>query len=421
MRPSRRGFTLIELLVGGAVGSVVLLGISLTFISQARQYQTHASRRAIQSNARQAMSFMSRHIRSAGYGVDPDRTVLAYDSFNASDPNSPSQPGFPDAVVVHSRDLLFRRDVDSASSNRLVVTAPIPLLQRGQILLVLCRNNGNITTTQHHAFVTVSQKVENSTEILLDTTDPTAAPNAPTAMPGRLFHEQALLDGNGCYDKAQIVKINRAAFYVAAFDEPGSPNVRTPYLMMHQGLDLDEDGTIGPSDAVPVAEGIEQLQVAYILNSLGTTIPRVLGVNESTTADHYGEQWQTMIPPQMVGPDRRIPQWYTLVLNDLEKPAREEDSPVNIRQLRITVVSRSSNPDPQHQGDNLMLAHEGEAIGTTVPWRQLENLSVTGVAANAGDFTPQGGGFYRVILRESITPKNIQLNSQFIATTQDGG
>ncbi|MDC0713057.1 prepilin-type N-terminal cleavage/methylation domain-containing protein [Stigmatella sp. ncwal1] len=419
MRPSRRGFTLIELLVGGAVGSVVLLGISLTFISQARQYQTHASRRAIQSNARQAMSFMSRHIRSAGYGVDPDRTVLAYDSFNAAE--GTSQTGYPDAVVVHSRDLLFRRDVTSATSNRLVVNAPIPLLQRGQILLVLCRNNGSITTTQHHAFVTVGQHLENSMEINLDTTDPAAAPNSPTGMPGRLFHEQALLDGNNCYDTAQVVKVSRSAFYVAAFDEPGNATTRTPYLMMHQGLDLDRDGTIGPNDAVPVAEGIEQLQVAYILNSMGTAMPRVLGVNEPTTAEHYGEQWQTMIPPQMVGPTRRIPQWYTLPLNDLEKPAREEDSPVNIRQLRITLVSRSSTQDPQHVGDDLMLANAGEAIGATVPWRQLENLSVTGVTPDTSDFTPQGRGFYRVILREAITPKNIQLNSQFIATTEAGG
>ncbi len=34
-----RGFTLLELLVGAVVGSIVLLGISMTFISQAQQYQ----------------------------------------------------------------------------------------------------------------------------------------------------------------------------------------------------------------------------------------------------------------------------------------------------------------------------------------------------------------------------------------------
>ena len=50
--------------VGAAVGAVVLMGISLTFISQAQQYQAHASRRGIQASARQALAFMERHLRA---------------------------------------------------------------------------------------------------------------------------------------------------------------------------------------------------------------------------------------------------------------------------------------------------------------------------------------------------------------------
>ncbi|WP_225410326.1 prepilin-type N-terminal cleavage/methylation domain-containing protein [Stigmatella hybrida] len=418
MRLSRRGFTLIELLVGGAVGSVVLLGISLTFMSQARQYQTHASRRSIQANARQAMSFMSRNLRSAGYGVNPDRAIIAYDSYNAA--TDLAQTGYPDAIAVHSRDLLFRRDITSASANSLTVSTPVARLERGQILLVLCRNSGAVSTTQQHAFVTVGQRVVNSTQIPLDPTDPGSAPNSPMAMPGRLFHEQSRLESHACYDTAQVVKIHRAAFYVAAFDEPGSPR-RTPYLMMHQGTDLNGDNIIDAADAVPIAEGIEQLQVAYILNSVKNAMPRIIGVNEATSPEHYGEEWQTMVPTSMPGPD-----WYMRwtppepLPPGFEDP-READSPVNIRQVRVTLVSRSSVPDPQHTGDNLMLSSEGTLIGGIVPWRQLENLSVTGLTPNTKDFTPQEGGYYRVILRESVTPKNLQLNSQFIATTEAGG
>jgi type IV pilus assembly protein PilW len=419
MRPSRRGFTLLELLVGGAVGSVVLLGISLTFMSQARQYQTHASRRAIQSNARQAMSFLSRNLRSAGYGVNPDRAVLAYDSFNAN--ANGSQEGYPDAIAVHSRDLLFRRDVTAATSGSLTVSTAVERLDRGQILLVLCRNSGSVSTTQQHAFVTVGARVENSTQIPLDNTDPGSAPNSPMAMPGRLFHEQARLDTNTCYDTAQVVKVNRAAFYVASFaEEPGS-DLRIPYLMMHRGTDLNNNGTIDANDAVPVAEGIEQLQLAYILNSVTNAVPRVIGVNEATTPEHYGEVWQTMVPTNMSGPD-----WYIRWTPPETPPTgftdpREADSPVNIRQVRITLVSRSTVPDPQHTGDNLMLAAAGDEIGGIVPWRQLENLSVTGPTNNTQDFTPREGGYYRIILREAVTPKNLQLNSQFIATTEAGG
>jgi type IV pilus assembly protein PilW len=417
MRLSRRGFTLIELLVGGAVGSLVLLGISLTFISQAQQYQAHASRRAIQSNARQAMSFMSRSLRAAGYGVNPDRAILAYDSFDAT--TGTSQTGYPDALAVHSRDLLFRRDMNEsvgASPNKLTVKEPVPLLERGQILLVLCRDSTS-QTHANHAFVTVGQRVQNSVEIPLDTTDPASAPNSPMAMPGRLFHEQDKL-ATACYDKAQVVKINRAAFYVAAFDDPGYDR-RTPYLMMHQGVDLNQDGTIDADDAVPIAEGIEQLQVAYILNSLQTATPRVIGVNQAGGPERYGETWQTMIPTGMANA-----LWYmnwTPPATPQPNDPREADSPVNIRQVRITLVSRSSAPDPQRAGDNLMQPHEGTQVDGVVPWRQLENLSVTNVTANTQDFTPRDGGYYRVILREAVTPKNLSLNSQFIATTEAGG
>ncbi len=102
-----RGFTLVELLVGTAIGAVVLAGISLAFISQAQQYQAHASRRGVQANARQALAFMGRHLRNAGYGVNPDRAILAYDSYNVA--SDQQVPGYPDAVAVHWRDGLFRR------------------------------------------------------------------------------------------------------------------------------------------------------------------------------------------------------------------------------------------------------------------------------------------------------------------------
>ena len=74
--PGPRGFTLVELLVGTAVGTIVLTGVCLVFVSQASQYQAHASRRAVQASVRQALGVMERHVRNAGYGVDPDRAIL---------------------------------------------------------------------------------------------------------------------------------------------------------------------------------------------------------------------------------------------------------------------------------------------------------------------------------------------------------
>jgi type IV pilus assembly protein PilW len=426
-----RGFTLIELLVGAAVGAVVLLGISMTFISQAQQYQSHASRRAIQANARQALAFMERKVRSAGYGVNPDRAIIAYDSYDVV--TDTAVAGYPDAVAVHSRDPLFRRTVSQVDTTQIVLTAGNGLtvpMRRGQILLLVC------PLAVKYAFVTVDGYLPAGTlNIPLSQVVPAAAPNSPIGAPGRLFREHATL-GDPCFDSATVVKVDRAAFYVAMFDADGDPATdgRTPYLMMHQGLDMptdalvDGDGVIDANDAVPVAEGIEQLQVAYILNVNATRQqPLIVGVNEAPMLgpEHYGEVWES------IDPDKNshnlawgIP-WYfdTGRVPPATHAFYAEDHPANIRQVRLSVVARSTVSDQQITGDDLLTAAEGIALPDgTIPWRQFENLGTPG----SPDFSPKGGGYYRVILRESITPKNLSMNAQFppltfVDTSTSGG
>lgn len=446
-----RGFTLLELLVGAAVGALVLVGISLTFISQARQYQAHASRRGLQANARQALSFMERRLRDAGYGVNADRAIIPYDSFNAA--ANASQPGYPDAFIVHWRDPRFRLEATAVTPSQITLPNVDELktdLRMGTILLVICSptqgtnpSDRIINSKPPHAFVTVGQFVPaHQTTIPLDQTDPSTAPNSPLAMPGRLFHEQGTQLNDACFTgavKPSVVMINRAAFYVAMFDE--GQGTRTPYLMMHSGQDLPDgnnaagDGVINAADAVPVAAGIEQLQVSYVLatNSVdnpaetppGDYTPIVRGVEDDMDAAHFGEAWEAIVTPDF----GRLPrnwflnpytQWpYTLYdpsTNALQL-RQLTDHPANIRQVRVTLISRSTVPDNQIPGDDLMLKPDGTAYpdGPALPgglgraWRHLENLGTP-----AAGFRPAGGGFYRFILRQSITPKNMEVNRQFV-------
>lgn len=411
-----RGFTLIELLVGAAVGAVVLLGISMTFISQAQQYQSHASRRGIQANARQALAFMERKVRAAGYGVHPDRAVLAYDSYDVV--TDTAAAGYPDAVVVHSRDPLFRRTVQAVTSAQITLPAANALtepMRRGQILLLLC------PLATEFAFVTVSTYLPaGSFNIPVDQLSPAAAPNSPTQGPGGLFREHALID-RPCFDMATVVKINRSAFYVAIFDGDGDPATdgRTPYLMMHQGLDMpsdlsaEGDGVIDANDSVPVAEGIEQFQVAYVLNSNTPTFqPLIRGVNEDPLMgpQYYGETWQLIDPALTAYTQLHSKHWFFNSGINAGHAFRRADHPANIRQVRLTVVARSTVSDQQITGDNLLSAIEGAPLPDgIIPWRQLENLGVPATT----DFSPSGRGFYRVLLRESITPKNLLMNAQF--------
>src|SRR5687768_4173423 len=162
-----RGFTLLELLVGAAVGAVVLAGISLSFISQAQQYQAHSSRRGVQANARQALAFMGRHLRAAGYGVNPDRAIISWDSYDAA--SNQQVPGFPDAFAVHFRDDLFRRRAQAVAPNQITLRAAEPLkpgqeMRRGQILLVICERDpsfpdSSVDENPPHVYVTVGAYV----------------------------------------------------------------------------------------------------------------------------------------------------------------------------------------------------------------------------------------------------------------------
>jgi type IV pilus assembly protein PilW len=450
-----RGFTLVELLVGAAVGAVVMAGISLTFISQAQQYQSHASRRGIQANGRQSLAFLERHLRVAGYGVDPDRAIIGYDSYDAV--NDAQGEGFPDAFVVHWRDPLFRRTIQAVDPTTITLAPSEQLkepMRRGQILMVICAPNPSaiqsvINEFPPHAFVMVNTYAPvGATTIELDPTPPLNAPNSPVLGPGRFFHEQAALGpANPCFhDNTHpplLVLVHRAAFYVAMFDDDGDPATpeRTPYLMMHQGLDMpsatspDGDSVIDANDAVPVAEGIEQLQVAYILYTDDDDIdrtPLIRGVTQPMGVDYYGENWDQLDadlrtvpgwyfnPPKPGSPNRRYDRAGWAVV-------RQKDHPANIRQVRMTLVARSAIPDPQIPGDNLMEKPDGTPYPkgpllldaeNSVAWRHLENLTEGPVSA---DFKPSGGHFYRTIVRESVAPKNLGMSRQFIPVNPQGG
>ncbi|QRK09893.1 prepilin-type N-terminal cleavage/methylation domain-containing protein [Archangium violaceum] len=400
-----RGFSLIELLVSVAIGGVVLTGICLVFISQAWQYQAHASRRAVQASVRQALGFVERHVRNAGYGVDPDRAILAYDSFDAAG-NAPGD-GYPDGITVHARDLYFRRRATTVGTDFLRFDLELQRpLRKGEILLVLCP--GAI----RYAYVTVGE----TAPVGADTVQLDTAPSpmdSPSGPPGTLFHEQDQLN-EACFHDTEppvVVKVERSSFYVASFDDDGDPATpgATPYLMLHRGVDINGDGTIDGADAAPIAVGIEQLQVAYILNTLGDTPPPLVGVDDTVP---WGETWHTGTPET----DRpRLDDAYA-------SPRRLGSHPANIRQVRLTVVARSTRADTQRPGDDVLTPGAGDADGPSLPsgstaWRQLENLGTTPAKA----FDPRGGGFSRAVLREAIAPKNLLMRSQFIPIHPGGG
>jgi type IV pilus assembly protein PilW len=145
---------------------------------------------------------------------------------------------------------------------------------------------------------------------------------------------------------------------------------------------------------------------------------------------YYGERWEQISPATLptgwfFNPFQPYP--YTrYTTSQALAAAHRLDHPANIRQVRLTVISRSSVPELEIRGEDLLLRPDGtpyldgpQLRDGSLAWRHLENLSVEPVVS--ANFRPVGGGYYRFILRQSITPKNLLMSRQFIIPVNLGG
>jgi type IV pilus assembly protein PilW len=400
----RRGMTLIELMVTLAVSSLVMVGITNAFLAQTRQYQSLTGRRDVQSGGRMGLTMIEEKLRMAGYGVDPHLAIAAYDSW---DPEAAGGAGaltgdgdtsFPDAIVIHERDPNFQRQIVAAEPAFITFTPPLTQpIYPGQILLALCSG------AQTYTYVTVAAAVGNNRVDLLAAPEPNAS---PIGLPESRFRDQTGIIANNCFDsgEARLVKIDRYAFFVAAFDEDGSDGTpRLPFLMMHRGLDTNADNNVDIADAVPIAAGAEQLQISYVMNTRPTDPVSVLGVEDRVPAPNGASAWdQQAERPRFSDPylDNR----------------RFTSNPANIRQVRVTLVTRSRTHNPALEGDNMYTSVDTAwstgslATGATV-WRQMENLD--NVSADS-EFYPNGRGYLRSVMRIAVSPKNLLMRSQFL-------
>ncbi len=89
------------------------------------------------------------------------------------------------------------------------------------------------------------------------------------------------------------MKVDRYSFFVQAFDDDGdNATAPVPYLMLHRGIDIATPGGVDEADAVPIAAGVEQLQLACVMNAdmRKTAPPAILGVNNPNEPP-FGEAW----------------------------------------------------------------------------------------------------------------------------------
>lgn len=376
-----RGFTLPEVLIGASISLAAISAVTAVFISQNRAFLALDLSREASESARDAFLELEPALRRAGYGIDPR---YAFDFAYYWCPASPCRDSTsaPDHLVFYARNPNYLL-VNSGSANpdgttcatsggctfgnafHLTNSAPtaagatlnLPAgvaLQRGRILLFACANPQ--TTTM--ATVAAAARGPGAVSVsFVSGTDPYRKAD---------FSDPCFSSG---YTTALAFLVDRYHYFVQSYGG-------VPWLVLDQGLDLNGDGTTpdagDANDLVPVAQGIEDLQVSYVLNvnapavaqggaapaappGNGPDLPTAGGANAGNwvIAD-YGTGSGATFTGQVEEPDSTIANMpvYTTSLSDSK---RFNTTVANIRGVRIFVGVRSVTTDtsaaPSWTGD----------------------------------------------------------------------
>jgi prepilin-type N-terminal cleavage/methylation domain-containing protein len=281
--PGQAGMTLIELMIAMVILGIVIAAAFNVAYSIMNGYRDHRRAMAVERSARGAMSVLADSIRNASPGVENAQitdlvgcsTLTGINVVNRSDGPDTLQIVYASGAVITSIRLPFNQD-----SNEMVVLDGSGLKNGDQVLVTDFDNRGHI--------MAITGVTDNGGDYTL------GLANTPSSMCGTApppFSYPVL---------STVIKAQVAEFSV---DESGD----VPVLMM------DRDGA-GAGDPEPVAEGIEDLQIA-------------IGVDEDGDGEVSAD-----------APDG-VDEWFYNHADDIDPAQAITARPY--RALRITVVGRS--------------------------------------------------------------------------------
>jgi type IV pilus assembly protein PilW len=181
-----------------------------------------------------------------------------------------------------------------------------------------------------------------------------------------------------------------------------------PWLVLDQGLDLDGDGVLPENggdldDYVPIAEGVEDVQFAYVLNINAPTV----GPGGNSAAPGAGPDLPTPsggpnqgnwvigdLPGQVESPDTTLanmPQYSTALVD----PLRFNKTAANIRAVRVSISLRSLSPDQSKPS-----SWTGDVE------RQMENRSTATLFS--------GGRFRRFNFQTTVNTRDMESRNSFL-------
>lgn len=295
IRRAPRGFTLLEILISAAITLVAVAAAMGVLTTQNRTFTRQNDQGQAVAQAELAADAIERAVRMAGTGIDP-QMAFDFDSYKCALPGGALDPGLtesnncnnlvrdavdaPDELIVSYRDPAYATTgtpgytgcptngtgyigrlwgVRSATASSVTLAMkPGDIIYRGQVLQIAC--DDGVT----YLYATVSDAKTSMATTGTACTDKTlnlyGAQNEPFNRPANLT---AACFSNG---NARAYAVKRQRFFIHRETTGPIPH---SYLMLDQGLDLDNDGALTDLDLLPIAADIEDLQVSYALDQVG--------------------------------------------------------------------------------------------------------------------------------------------------------
>jgi hypothetical protein len=319
----------------------MVLGV---FISQTASFQSLDLVRQMNANGRDASLELGNSIKRAGYGIDPGVAfdfscagqppgTKCHDSYNATDdlrfyarnPNYVYTPqnaalgcataggclGLPPGVGPGGTMWTI---VGPPTAGLITATlGSLDVIQRGRTVLALCPDSS------HPVYAVVQGRFQGPGNFGL-----TIVINSSTTSTS-LVGDTAF---SGCHTGGFLLLVDQYHYFVTTLNTLNNE----PWLVLDTGIDFNNNGVLPPGDAadlIPVARGVEDMQVAYMLGPIAGTAP-------DSNHDWVVGNNQTVAVAEEPDPTQARP--INGTLNGTMHPA-------NIRGVRITFVVRSPIPD----------------------------------------------------------------------------
>ncbi len=371
-----RGVSLLELLIAMAITAIVLAGAIVVVRSQQKAFSDGQRLRGAQGSARRALLALEQALPLAGFGMD---AALAFDLNGWYAPGSPLCPtelagcardsvANPDELVFFAREPNYwipASNADDPVGNAWRISAVTSgavsvyarqgdVFRKGQIFLAVCPGSSSYAyfTSDETVPSLAAAGVRSISLKAVDTSNP--------------FRRQDVAAATACFtttppaDPARLFLVNRFRFHVrpVAVGTMAGATLYDPLLVLDRGVDTNLDNAVDTNDELLLAEGIESIQVTYLLNSgalapvgatSGSVITRVAAAAASATSA-ANTITTTLFPGAAPVTGETVytaSSFYRYTFGPPAAAERATNHQANIQAVRVSVLARSTAVDVQ--------------------------------------------------------------------------